>query len=349
MKLLGKMTVTALGVIVLCGSVALWRLHKERADAVRLAQATNELRIKAEKGDAQSQYDLGNMYYHGEGVQQGYTEAARWYREAAEQGFAKGQYNLGYLFQYGQGVSQDYAEAAHWYRAASNQGYASAQVNLALLFYFGHGVPQDYAEAIRLYREAADQGDARGEDGLALMYYSGDGVKQDYAEAAHWYRMAADLGLARAQYALGTLYLSGRGVSENRVEANRWFYDAAEQGNPDARSVLGIGLSIVEEIEIAVLLFVGIFYLLNSFMALRRQLAIQMRIVLLVTGVLCVANAGLSWYGYTHYLIRLPFCGLNAFTLFKWLLEIIVVILFAYIVWPRKGLATVGAGVGRAG
>ena len=49
----------------------------------------------AEQGDANAQYNLGNMYIYGNGVPENDTEAVKWYRLAAEQGQANAQYNLG--------------------------------------------------------------------------------------------------------------------------------------------------------------------------------------------------------------------------------------------------------------
>ena len=37
----------------------------------------------AEQGDAKAQYNLGQMYYEGQGVPQGHKEAVKWYRLAA--------------------------------------------------------------------------------------------------------------------------------------------------------------------------------------------------------------------------------------------------------------------------
>lgn len=68
----------------------------------------------AEKGQVTAQYNLGVMYFKGEGVQQNYAEAAKWYRKAAEQGYAKAQYNLGLLYYNGQGVTQNYILAHMW-------------------------------------------------------------------------------------------------------------------------------------------------------------------------------------------------------------------------------------------
>jgi TPR repeat protein len=328
MRSFRKVLFPVICVVVLCGSATLWRIHEERTNEARRAQAVTESRSKAENGDAQAQYSLGNMYHHGIGVPPDYDQAACWYRKAAEQGLAKGQYNLGYVYQYGQGVPQDYAEAAQWYSKASDQGYASAQVNLARLYYLGQGVHQDYAEAALLYRRAADQGDARGEDGLGSMYYQGLGVQLDYAEAARWYQKAADQGLAKAQYDLGALYYQGRGVSQSRIEAKRWFYKAAEQGNQNAQRFLGAGLTTCRKIEIAIQSIAGILLMVGFLLAGKSRWPLRMGIA---PGMLCIFSAGLSWYGYTHYKIHCLLCGFNIFTSLKWLLNAVLIALLVYI------------------
>ena len=59
------------------------------------------------------------MYANGQGVEQDYAQAARWYRLAAEQGLAYSQYNLGLMYANGQGVGQDYVQAYMWYDLAA--------------------------------------------------------------------------------------------------------------------------------------------------------------------------------------------------------------------------------------
>jgi len=87
----------------------------------------------AEQGDAKAQFNLGLMYYKGEGVRQDKFEAARFFRKAAEQGNAEAQANLGILYYNGDGVQQDKAEAARWLRKAAEQGDAEAQSTLRQL------------------------------------------------------------------------------------------------------------------------------------------------------------------------------------------------------------------------
>lgn len=81
------------------------------------------------------------------GLKKDYTEAKNWFSKAAEQGQAKAQFNLGVLYFNGQGVKQDYFKAAEWHQKAAEQGYADAQYNLAKIYYLGKGVKQDFVNA----------------------------------------------------------------------------------------------------------------------------------------------------------------------------------------------------------
>ena len=144
----------------------------------------------AEQGDAGAQFNLGAMYDSGEGVQQDYDEAVKWYRKAAEQGNAYAKFNLGWMYQNGQGVHQDDAEAVKWYRKAAEQGAAKAQFFLGGMYYLGWGIQQDYDEAVKWYRKAAEQGNANAQVMLGVMYANGEGVMQSGAAAADWYYKA---------------------------------------------------------------------------------------------------------------------------------------------------------------
>ena len=64
---------------------------------VGMQDEIDAIRLAAEQGDADAQYNLGTMYATGQGLSQNNAEAARWYRLAAEQGDANAQRNLMYL------------------------------------------------------------------------------------------------------------------------------------------------------------------------------------------------------------------------------------------------------------
>ena len=90
------------------------------------AESVEQIRAKAEQGDAAAQFNLGVIYYEGRGVQQDYNQAAAWYRKAAEHGHAKAQFNLGVMYKKGQGVPQDYAQSYMWVNLAAAKGLANA-------------------------------------------------------------------------------------------------------------------------------------------------------------------------------------------------------------------------------
>lgn len=78
-----------------------------------------DIRSKAEAGDPNAQYDLGVMYYSGEGVPKDAAEALKWFRKAADQGHAPAQFDLAHMYAKGEGVPKDEAEAYAWYNLAA--------------------------------------------------------------------------------------------------------------------------------------------------------------------------------------------------------------------------------------
>ena len=108
-----------------------------------------KIKKKAGAGDADAQFDLGYMYYHGYSVPKDYAKAVKWFRLAADQGDAKAQRNLGCMYQRGQGVPKGNAKAVKWFRKAAEQGNADAQCNLGRMYESGYSVPKDYAKAMK--------------------------------------------------------------------------------------------------------------------------------------------------------------------------------------------------------
>jgi TPR repeat protein len=128
-----------------------------------------------------------------------YATAIRLWRPLAEQGNAAAQFNLGLIYYKGQGVPQDYAAAAVWLRKAADQGVTAAQWSIGSMYMNGRGVRQDYAAAVSWYRKAADKGDASAQSNLGVMYAEGHGVPQDYVRAHMWFNLAAAKGNKAAE------------------------------------------------------------------------------------------------------------------------------------------------------
>lgn len=72
------------------------------------------LRVRAYKGDAEAQYQLGMIYLRGEGVEINQKSAAEWFKLAAEQGHMAAQLALADCYTYGWGVEVDESKAEYW-------------------------------------------------------------------------------------------------------------------------------------------------------------------------------------------------------------------------------------------
>jgi TPR repeat protein len=151
-----------LAVLAMCLPVMGADKDKERFEKVKV-------KALAEKGDAIAQFNLGVMYDEGQGVEQDFKEAVKWYQKAADQGFATAQSNLGVMYFKGQGVEQDFKEAVKWGRKAADQGDAIAQFNLGVMYAKGQGVEQNNVTAYAWWNIAATNGNQNAKKGLSQL------------------------------------------------------------------------------------------------------------------------------------------------------------------------------------
>lgn len=136
-----------------------------------------------------------------------YETALVEFRRAAEEGLHLAQYNLGVMYYTGQGVEQSYENAFHWLSQAADQGHLNSMFNLATMYYNGQGVNsalmqiwplslisrrQNLQDAASWYQEAAEYEHAGAQYNLATMYEAGEGVEQDLIRAYVWARLARD-------------------------------------------------------------------------------------------------------------------------------------------------------------
>src|SRR5664279_2293677 len=76
---------------------AVFQLAAQQVEAVRKLLA--DIRAKAEKGDAESQVELGATFLYGNfGVTKDEAEAVKWFRKATDQNSAAAQYNQGVCY-----------------------------------------------------------------------------------------------------------------------------------------------------------------------------------------------------------------------------------------------------------
>jgi TPR repeat protein len=106
----------------------------------------------AEKGNAEAQLKLAQMYKEGKGVAQNLQEAFNWARKSAEQGIAQAQFMLGQMYAAGKGVKKDAKEAAKWLQKAADQGLQAAKDEIKKLGASTPALDEQIDKAINLIR-----------------------------------------------------------------------------------------------------------------------------------------------------------------------------------------------------
>ena len=213
----------------------------------------------ASEGNPDGQYMAGLMYFKGEGTQQDYEKAVRFYRQSAEQGNRSALNNLGYMYSHGLGVEESAEMALYYYKAAAEKGNVLAMFNAGLMYEKGRGTPQSFEDAARYYRMAADQGNADAQESLGTLYFNGLGVEKSHETALQYYLLAADQGNKLAQKSAADMYYDGDGTEQNYELAMKYYLLAADQGDTDSQNTIGImyynGFGVPQSNETAALWF----------------------------------------------------------------------------------------------
>ena len=132
-------------------------LYKNDRAYTRPDQAIILFKKAAAKGNATAQNILGLFHYSGNGVEQDFSKAAKYYLMAAEQGDADSQFMLASLYQRGEGVEQNNAEAARWFKAAAIQGDKIALSSLMGLHSNELNVGKNFQSGSKIIKDLSKQ------------------------------------------------------------------------------------------------------------------------------------------------------------------------------------------------
>lgn len=147
---------------------------------------------KAQAGDADAQYDLGNCYLYGDGVEKDGEKASFWYKQyqqntANTKTTQNTNVSTSYTTYYNEKPTQQNNEIADLIQKAQD-GDADAQCKLGVWYEKG----QNYYEAVKWFRKAAEQDNGKAQRYLGNCYVLGAGVQQDYEKAEMWHDKAEE-------------------------------------------------------------------------------------------------------------------------------------------------------------
>lgn len=197
------------------------------------------LKVAAERGNATALNNLGVHYLQGDGVEKDVDRAIELYRKAGEKGSAQAQSNLANLYWYGrEDVSRNPSLAVFWAKKAAEQDSEDVLFILARAFETGDGAAENMETAVKWYEKAAAAGQASGLNNLAYFYLKGEVVEQNAEKAVELYKKASDLGNSLASNNLGIIYRNGSEVPKNLQLSAQYFEKAVEQNHPGAADSL---------------------------------------------------------------------------------------------------------------
>ena len=188
-----------------------------------LLKGTNVRRMDifeaAEAGLPEAQFQLGQRYLEGNGVEQSDEKAFEWFLKAAEQNNGNAQFHLGRLYFLGNGVAQDTEEGIKWFKKAADNNTGAAEYFLGMFTEDGEGgFEANEEEAFKLYERAAKHGDGDGVFNLGRCYENGIGVARDLIKAAENYAEAKKMGHDDADDALRDLKETAKDLQKELEE-----------------------------------------------------------------------------------------------------------------------------------
>ena len=138
---------------------------------------------KAEEGDAEAQWLLGNAYLFGRGVEKNKEEAERLWKLAEQNRKANKPADLVTKTASSPNLTGNtlaYAQA----------GDARLQNEMGNMCYSGDGMPEDKEQAVEWWQKAAEQGNYEAQISLVNAYRIGTGVPKDEKVANYWLKQA---------------------------------------------------------------------------------------------------------------------------------------------------------------
>ena len=132
-----------------------------------------------------AQYNLGEMYEDGKGVERDLHKAFEWYEKSAKQEFEAAQSRLGLMYEHGRGVEQDINKAFEWYLKSTEQGNSFSISKLGPLY--GEGKSE-------FFEELANQGHGDAQFCLGAIYGLGRGVDVSFTSSFEWMNKSSQNG-----------------------------------------------------------------------------------------------------------------------------------------------------------
>lgn len=170
---------------------AQYHFAMEQIKSNNLTDGIKNLQKSAKSGFGYSQYELGKMYYKGNGVTKNRQAGFKLIKLAADKDIADAQYDLAKIY-FSQENNDLKKGGVYWLVSAVKNGKPSACEDLYKLYKEGVIVDRDIKKHIHYLKCSAGSGDIEATKLLANYLQTGTFVSKNTNEAMYWYKKAAD-------------------------------------------------------------------------------------------------------------------------------------------------------------
>lgn len=130
-----------------------------------------------------------------------YEAAVNQWREPALNGDPDAQFNLGQAYKTGRGVQTDLNIALEWYKKAAAQGHLKAMDSYGHLLHYQGKIP----EALPILQASSERGDPRARYLLATELFNGTHIAKDWVGAYALMSLASSAGMTPASESLAQM------------------------------------------------------------------------------------------------------------------------------------------------
>lgn len=240
--------------------------------------AFDHYKVAADKGkDPEAMYQVGCMYFDGEGTEMNLEESFKMFQSSADLGNTDAMYRLGLAYIFGQGTEKDDKKGVEYVKKSAKKHNREAQYIFGLMYSECVGVEKNYKKSAKWLNEAVKQGHIDARNILGILYVEGKvfslrnllldifgfckgkGVKYDLNKAVDLFRRSADEDDPYAQSNLGYMYMNGFGVDQDYNKALDLFRKTEVKDLSLAQCNLGLmymnGWGVNQDYGVAIYLF----------------------------------------------------------------------------------------------
>ncbi|KAI1334109.1 hypothetical protein F5Y15DRAFT_313632 [Xylariaceae sp. FL0016] len=154
-------------------------------------RVTDQPKPQLEKIASKAAGYIGRIWLRGEGVNQDFKIAQRWFERGIKHGDAQSQWGLGIMFLRGYGVTRNIPRATELFKASADQDYSLAHVALGAL-HLDQGQADDLKIASSYFEAAVRWANIEAQYYLAEMIHHGVGRDKTCGMAMAYYKNVAE-------------------------------------------------------------------------------------------------------------------------------------------------------------